>query len=97
MMELTNARVSWVPQGGGEPVDMGQSATVTMHFVREPVDWSMPDSGLLAIKGQFLPVRFSGRTISLTPLGYRMLLRRSHPRIRRMHTAYSRKRGRGRW
>jgi hypothetical protein len=32
-----------------------------------------------------------------SPALYRALFRRSHPRIRRMHTAYGRRRGPGRW
>jgi hypothetical protein len=92
MMELTNAQVSWVPQGGGEPVDLGQSATVTMHFVREPVDHFAP----LVNRGWFQPMAIRGR-FRLTPAGYRVLFGQTHPRIRRMHMAYSRKRGRGRW
>jgi len=97
-MELTlnNARLSWIPAGQHEPVDLSQHVTtITMHLV-DP-DPPMPDTGFLAIRGMLAPIRFTGRTINLTPIGYRMLLGRSHPRVRRMHSAYSRRRGRGRW
>lgn len=46
--------------------------------------------------GWFTPITVRG-TVKLTPLGFRTLFGRSHPRIRRMHAAYSRRRGRGRW
>lgn len=91
-LTLTNARVSWITPGSTEPVDLSQhTTTVTMHLV-DP-DPPMPETGLLAIRGMLAPIRFTGRTISLTPVGYRMLLGRSHPRIRRMHSAYGQRRG----
>jgi hypothetical protein len=41
-----------------------------------------------------ITLQFKGRA---TPRLYRMLFGRTHPRIRRMHSAYGRRRGRGRW
>ena len=67
-------------------IDTGKS--IVMHWVDpEELFPSTFDSKPITL-------RFKGRA---TPQLYRMLLGRSHQRIRRMHTAYSRKRGRGRW
>ena len=41
-----------------------------------------------------ITLRLKGRA---TPQLYRLLLGRTHPRIRRMHAAYGRKRGQRRW
>jgi hypothetical protein len=91
MIELTNARVSWIPASGGGPVELSYCATVTMEYVR-------PDDFVERVisTGWFKPTTIRGR-VRLTPAGYRVLIGRSHPRIRRMHSAYSHKRGRGRW
>jgi len=43
------------------------------------------------------PLIFRGSTLRLTPAGYQLLFRRSHPRIRRMHSAYRLRRGKSRW
>lgn len=40
---------------------------------------------------------FRGKADAVHPRTYRTLLGRTHPRVRRMHTAYGRRRGRGRW
>lgn len=87
-MELTNVRVSWVPQAG-EPIDLSQSVTtVTMQVV----DPDEPRKSLISA-GWFKPITFRGSALRLTPLGYRVLVGRTHPRIRRMHAAYGRRRG----
>lgn len=51
------------------------------------------------LDGWAKPIRITlrGRSDRLSPLAYRLLLGQSHPRIRRMHSAYGRRRGRGRW
>jgi hypothetical protein len=51
------------------------------------------------LDGWAKPIRITlrGRSDRLSPLAYRLLLGRTHPRIQRIHTAYSRRRGRGRW
>lgn len=43
-----------------------------------------------------LNLRFRGR-YDPKPRSHRALFRRNHPRIRRMHAAYGRRHGRGRW
>lgn len=76
----------------GEPVDLSGSVTkVTMHYV-DPDEFT----NRLHASGFFTPVTVRG-TVKLSPLGYRALVGRSHPRIRRMHAAYGRRRGSGRW
>lgn len=70
----------------------GVDVTSSVTMIRVDRDPPMPDSGLLFVREMFAPVRFTGRTISLTPLGYRMLLGRTHPRLKRMHAAYGRRR-----
>jgi hypothetical protein len=66
-------------------IDTGKS--IVMHFVDSeelfPSTFDMKP----------ITLRLKGRA---TPQLYRMLFGRQHPRIRRMHSAYSRKRGRGR-
>lgn len=42
-------------------------------------------------------MRFQGTVDAVSPGAYRALLGRTHPRLRRMHAAYGRRRGRGRW
>lgn len=84
-------RVSWIP-AGGEPVDLTPyvlGVTIPMYRVtgkEEPLAFGLKRT-----------IVFRGRTTGLTPKGYRMLLGSTHPRIRRMHSAYGRRRGRGRW
>jgi hypothetical protein len=67
-------------------IDSGKS--IVMHYV----DPEEPFPSTFGMKP--ITLRFKGRA---TPQLYRMLLGRSHPRIRRMHSAYGRRRGRGRW
>lgn len=89
MIELTNARVSWVSTGGGEPIDLTGQVTIRFESVTEEnfLDgWAKP-----------IRITLRGRSDRLSPAYYRLLLGCSHPRIRRMHSAYSRRRGRGRW
>jgi hypothetical protein len=84
------SRLSWIP-AGGEPVDLTRSVTrIVMH--------PMPDLRDQVIGlGWFKPIRASGR-LQLTPAGFQVLFGRTHhPRVRRMHAAYGRRRGRGRW
>lgn len=70
-------------------IDTGKP--IIMHFER------VTEENFL--DGWARPIRITlrGRNDRLSPLAYRLLLRRTHPRIRRIHTAYSRRRGRGRW
>ena len=42
-------------------------------------------------------MRFRGTVDAVHPRTYRTLLGRQHPRVRRMHAAYGRRRGRGCW
>jgi len=51
------------------------------------------------LDGWAKPIRITlrGRSDRLSPPAYRLLLSRTRPRIRRMHSAYGRRRGRGRW
>lgn len=86
-MELTGARLSWIPEGG-TPVDLtGATTRITMQLVpmRDPIE-EMVSAGYFS-RSQV----YSGR-LKLTPYGYRMLFGRTHPRIRRLHAAYRRKR-----
>lgn len=88
-MEFEPTRAYWT-SAGSAPVELSGHVT-SMRF--EPVT----EENFL--DGWAKPIRITlrGRSDRLTPLAYRLLLGRSHPRIRRMHTAYSRRRGRGRW
>jgi hypothetical protein len=80
----TAANLSWTPEGG-PAVDLGGYVTgVSFERVTE---------------GNFLdgwnkPIRITlrGRSDGLSPLAYRLLLRRNHPRVSRMHGAYRAKR-----
>lgn len=81
-------RLSWIPEGG-EPVDMSGSVTkIEMHYV----DPEAPFPYGFDMKPIIVRLKWLG-----TPALYRLLVGRTHPRIRRMHSAYGRKRGRGRW
>lgn len=93
MAEITvggQTRVSWVPSLGAEPIDL--SSHVTMIRMQHVPDPELPPIS----SGWFEPMTFRGPA-RLTPAGYRLLFGISHPRIRRMHIAYSRRRGKGRW
>lgn len=67
-------------------IDTGKS--IVMHWV-DPAETYPSTYDMKPIT-----LRLKGRA---TPALYRMLLGRTHPRIRRMHSAYGRRRGRGRW
>lgn len=87
-MEFNPARLYWTQQGG-EPIELsGHAKTVTMYRV----DPEEPFQSTFGMKP--ITLRLKGRA---TPQLYRLLLGRTHPRIRRMHSAYGRKRGRGHW
>jgi hypothetical protein len=81
-------RVYWVTTEGAQELS---SNLTSMRFQR------VTEENFL--DGWARPIRITlrGRSDRLTPKAYRMLLGQTHPRIRRMHTAYSRRRGRGRW
>jgi hypothetical protein len=94
MSEITaggDTRIWWVPAvPESDPVELtGSVKTITMY--REH-----PDSFAEHLRLFFTPISVRG-TVKLTPAGFRVLFGRSHPRIRRMHAAYGRRRGRGRW
>lgn len=67
----------------GKPITMRFERVTEENFLN---GWAKP-----------IKITLRGRSDRLSPLAYRLLLGRSHPRIRRMHSAYSRKRGRGHW
>jgi hypothetical protein len=77
-------RISWMP-AGGPPVELSSHVT-SMRF--EPVTEET------FLDGWAKPIRITlrGRADGLSPLAYRLLLRRTHPRISRMHAAYRAKR-----
>jgi hypothetical protein len=87
VIELSNP--TFVSLGG---VDITRSVTkvaTTFHRVTEEnfLDgWAPP-----------IRITLRGRSRGLSPLAYRVLFGETHPRIRRMHSAYGRRRGRGRW
>lgn len=87
-MEFNPTRLYWTPRDG-EPIELsGHVKTVTMYRV----DPEEPFPSTFGMKP--ITLRLKGRA---TPQLYRLLLGRTHPRIRRMHSAYGRKRGGGRW
>lgn len=77
-------RISWIP-AGGPPGDLGGHAT-GVRFER------VTEENFL--DGWTKPIRITlrGRSDRLSPLAYRLLLRRTHPRVTRMHAAYRAKR-----
>jgi hypothetical protein len=81
-------RVSWIP-AGGPPVDLG-GLVKNVRFER------VTEENFL--DGWARPIRITvrGQADRLTPLTYRLLLGRTHPRLARMHAAYRRRQGRGR-
>jgi hypothetical protein len=82
-------RISWVTTAG-PPVDLSGHVT-SMRFE------CVTEENFL--DGWAKPIRITlrGRSDRLSPLAYRLLLGRPHPRIRCMHSAYGRRRGRGCW
>lgn len=68
----------------------------TYHGIPKALDWMGEHSPKLRAWID-LHYRLGGQKARLEPSAYRTLYGRSHPRVRRMHTAYSRRRGRGRW
>jgi hypothetical protein len=87
-VEFSPTRLYWTPRGG-EPADLSQSVgTIRMQVV----DPEEPRKTVIST-GWFKPVTFRGSALRLTPLGYRVLVGRTHPRVRRMHAAYGRRRG----
>ena len=80
-------RVFWTAAGSA-PVEL------PVEGVRIRMQHVYPEEPFLSTYAMKpITMRFKGRA---TPRLYKMLFGRQHPRIRRMHMAYSRKRGRGR-
>jgi len=77
----TGANLTWTPEGG-QPIDLtGHVVSVHMERVTEEN----------FLDGWLKPIRIKSRGM-LSPLGYRVLFGRTHPRISRMHAAYRAKR-----
>lgn len=77
-------RVSWIPAVGPAVALDGRVTSVCFERVTEEnfLDgWSKP-----------IRITLRGRSDRLTPLAYRLLLGRRHPRIKRIRTAYRAKR-----
>ena len=85
-MEFVPGATSIITFGGVDITSsIDTSKPITMHYVdpEDPFPWGF--------NMKPITLRLKGRA---TPQLYRMLLGRNHPRIRRMHAAYGRRRGR---
>jgi hypothetical protein len=74
---------------GGVDVTGYLAGSVTLATSQHYDDVAVGGFGLTPIR-----IKMHG---ALTSVGYRVIFGRTHPRIRRMHSAYGRRRGRGRW